>query len=67
MSYTKPTGMKCLFFIILPDTNFAIAIERLNHTDLLQKYYLSKGFDFEDLDISQHMKIKFSPVKLNFT
>ena len=67
MSYEKGAGMKCDNFTILPSTNFAIAIERLNYTDKLLKYYLSEGIDFTDLDISQHMKVKFSPFKLSFT
>jgi hypothetical protein len=67
MSYEKPSGMKQVNFTILPSTNFAVAIERLNYSDKLTKYYLSEGFDFEDLDISQHMKVKFSPFKLSFT
>jgi hypothetical protein len=67
MTYTRPTNMKNDFFTILPSTNFKIGLERLNYSELLEKNYLSEGFNFEDLDISQHIKVKCSPVKLQFT
>ena len=67
MTYTNATNMKDKFFTILPATNFAIGVEKLNHSPKLQRYYLSDGFDFSDLDISQHVKVKLSPLKLNFT
>ena len=67
MSYVKPSGMKAALFTILPSTAFQIDMERLNYTELLSNQYLSKGFDFEDLDISQHIKIRFHAVKLEFT
>ena len=28
---------------------------------------MSEGFDFADLDISQHVHVHLSPLKLNFT
>ena len=67
MSYTKPSSMRTDFFTILPATNFAIGLEKLNHSELLEKAYMSKAFDFEDFDISQHLKIKFSSFRLQMT
>jgi hypothetical protein len=37
MSYTKPTNMKTEFFTILPATNFVVGLEKLNHSQLLEK------------------------------
>jgi hypothetical protein len=65
MSYTNWSNSQ--LFIILPYTNFQIEIEKVNYSELLSRYYMTKQFDFEDLDISQKMKIKFSPFRLSFT
>ena len=73
MSYTKskvnpadPLHQITDWFNICRLPKCLIAMERLNYSDLLKKYYMSPGINFEDLDISQHINIESEPIKLKF-
>ena len=60
MYYTcNPNKQRDQIFTILPNTNFKVKLKRINFSPLLEKQYLSEGFDFSDLDISQHINVKF--------
>jgi hypothetical protein len=53
---------------VLEDTNLELTLEQLNFSPALADRYLSPGFDFQKLDISQHLTLQFtSALKLRFT
>ena len=57
--------MKQQFFTVLPPTSFIVEKEAITWSPMLdQRMFLTKGFDFTDLDFAQHIRLKFDPVRL---
>ena len=54
-------------FLILMSTNFEIKLTNLNYTEMLVKSYKSENINFEELDISQHIDVKFDKLSMEFT
>lgn len=54
-------------FLILMSTNFEVKLTNLNYTEILVKSYKSENINFEELDISQHIEVKFDKLSLEFT
>jgi hypothetical protein len=54
-------------FLILMSTNFEVKLTNLNYTEMLVKSYKSENINFEELDISQHIDVKFDKLSMEFT
>ena len=54
-------------FLILMSTNFEVKLSNLNYTEMLVKSYKSENINFEELDISQHIEVKFDKLSMEFT
>jgi hypothetical protein len=54
-------------FLILMSTNFEVKLTNLNYTEMLVKSYKSENINFEELDISQHIEVKFDKLSMEFT
>ena len=54
-------------FLILMSTNFEVKLTNLNYTEILVKSYKSENINFEELDISQHIEVKFDKLSMEFT
>jgi len=68
MLYSQGSRTKADSFVMLPLTDFDISIEKLNFSPILNDLqFMTPEIDFEDLDFSQHINVKFTPVKLNLT